>query len=44
MNLKYEFKNAWDFERKENTIEQIMQYSSNYMEFLSKSKTERLSV
>ncbi len=44
MNLKYEFKNAWDFERKENTIEQIMQYSRNYMEFLSKSKTERLSV
>lgn len=44
MNLKYEFKNAWDFERKENTIEQIMQYSRNYMELLSKSKTERLSV
>ena len=44
MNLKYEFENAWDFERKENTIEQIMQYSRNYMEFLSKSKTERLSV
>lgn len=44
MNLKHEFKNAWDVERKENAIEQVMQYSRNYMDFLSKSKTERISV
>ncbi|NMS89090.1 aminopeptidase [Clostridioides difficile] len=44
MNLKHEFKNAWDVERKENAIEQVMQYSRNYIDFLSKSKTERISV
>lgn len=44
MDLKHEFKNAWKIEKKENAIEQIMEYARNYMDFLSKSKTERLSV
>nr|UWI51143.1 aminopeptidase [Clostridioides difficile] len=44
MDLKHEFKNAWEIEKKENTIEQVMEYARNYMDFLSKSKTERLSV
>ncbi|MCC0649891.1 aminopeptidase [Clostridioides sp. ZZV15-6598] len=44
MDLKHEFKNAWEIEKKENAIEQIMEYARNYMDFLSKSKTERLSV
>lgn len=44
MDLKHEFKNAWEIEKKENAIEQVMEYARNYMDFLSKSKTERLSV
>ncbi|UWD48122.1 aminopeptidase [Clostridioides difficile] len=44
MDLKHEFKNAWEIEKKENAIEKIMEYARNYMDFLSKSKTERLSV
>ncbi|MCC0637355.1 MULTISPECIES: aminopeptidase [unclassified Clostridioides] len=44
MDLKHKFKNAWEIEKKENAIEQVMEYARNYMDFLSKSKTERLSV
>ncbi|MCC0678680.1 aminopeptidase [Clostridioides sp. ES-S-0005-03] len=44
MDLKHKFKNAWEIEKKENAIKQVMEYARNYMDFLSKSKTERLSV
>ncbi len=44
MDLKYEFKNAWKEAQKDNTIGEIMDYANGYMKFLSKAKTERVSV
>ncbi len=44
MKLKYEAKNAWEFEREKNNLENIMQYSKKYMQFLDNGKTERTSV
>ena len=44
MDLKHEFKNAWEEAQKNNTIGEIMDYANGYMKFLSKAKTERVSV
>lgn len=43
MELKHEFRNAWEVERKNNKIENVMAYSKEYMTFLDNGKTERTS-
>jgi len=43
MKLKHEFKNAWEVERKNNKLDEIMSYSKEYMNFLDNGKTERTS-
>ena len=43
MELKHEFKNAWDVIRENNSMENVMDYSKGYMNFLNKGKTERTS-
>ncbi|MGL5314644.1 MAG: aminopeptidase [Peptostreptococcaceae bacterium] len=43
MELKHEFKNAWEVERKNNKIDEVMSYSKEYMNFLDNGKTERTS-
>ena len=43
MRLKYEAKNAWEFERENNKLEDVMNYSKGYMHFLDVGKTERTS-
>ncbi|MGL4911353.1 MAG: aminopeptidase [Romboutsia sp.] len=43
MELKHEFKNAWEVERENNKIEEVMSYSKEYMNFLDHGKTERTS-
>ncbi|CEH33087.1 aminopeptidase [Romboutsia lituseburensis] len=43
MELKHEFRNAWEVERKNNQIENVMAYSKEYMTFLDNGKTERTS-
>lgn len=43
MELKHEFRNAWEVERKNNEIENVMAYSKEYMTFLDNGKTERTS-
>ena len=39
--LKREVKNAWEFEK--NNLEEVMNYSDEYMKFLDNGKTERTS-
>ncbi|SCH31729.1 MULTISPECIES: aminopeptidase [unclassified Romboutsia] len=41
MEIKYEAKNAWKIHTKNNTLEEVMNYSKGYIDFLNKSKTER---
>ena len=43
MKLKHEFKNAWEVERENNKLDEIMSYSKEYMNFLDNGKTERTS-
>jgi len=43
MKLKYEAVNAWEFERKNNKLDDVMNYSKGYMNFLDVGKTERTS-
>lgn len=43
MRLDYESKNAWEIERKNNKLDEVMNYSKNYMRFLDNGKTERTS-
>ena len=43
MKLKHEFKNAWEVERENNKLDEIMSYSKEYMNFLDSGKTERTS-
>ena len=43
MKLKYEAKNAWEFERENNALDSVMNYSKGYMNFLDAGKTERTS-
>ena len=43
MKLKYESKNAWEFERENNKLDDVMDYSKGYMHFLDVGKTERTS-
>ena len=33
MKLKYESKNAWEFERENNKLDDVMDYSKGYMHF-----------
>ncbi len=42
MNLKYEFENGWKVIKEMNNMENAMAYSKEYINFLNKSKTERL--
>ena len=42
MNLKYEFENGWKVIKEMNNMENAMSYSKEYIDFLNKSKTERL--
>ncbi len=42
MNLKYENVNGWKVIKKMNNIDNVMNYSKEYINFLNKSKTERL--
>ena len=42
MNLKYEFANGWKVIKEMNNMENVMEYSKEYIDFLNKSKTERL--
>ena len=44
MKLKYESRNAWKYERENNNINAVMEYSKGYMKFLDNAKTERTSV
>lgn len=41
MELKHEFKNAWEVERENNKLDEVMAYSKEYMNFLDNGKTER---
>ena len=43
MELKHEFKNAWEVERENNKLDDITSYSKGYMNFLDSGKTERTS-
>ena len=43
MKQKYEAKNAWEFERENNALDSVMNYSKGYMNFLDAGKTERTS-
>ena len=43
MQLKHEFKNAWEIERENNKLNEVMNYSKGYMNFLDNGKTERTS-
>ncbi|MGL5346054.1 MAG: aminopeptidase [Peptostreptococcaceae bacterium] len=43
MELKHNFKNAWEVERENNKIDEVMSYSKEYMNFLDRGKTERTS-
>ena len=40
MKLKYEAKNAWEFERANNNLDDVMNYSKEYMKFLDVGKTD----
>ena len=41
MDLKYKAKNAWKIHKDNNSLQEVMDYSKGYIEFLNKSKTER---
>ncbi|MBO3445713.1 aminopeptidase [Clostridium sp. CCUG 7971] len=43
MKLKHEFKNAWEVERENNKLNDIMSYANEYKLFLDNGKTERTS-
>ncbi|WP_042275780.1 aminopeptidase [[Clostridium] dakarense] len=43
MKLKHEFKNAWEVERENNKLDDIMSYANGYKLFLDNGKTERTS-
>lgn len=43
MNLKHEFRDAWKVESENNNIDEVMKYSTEYMNFLDNGKTERTS-
>ncbi len=43
MKLKYEAKNGWEVKEKMNNLENVMNYSKGYIDFLDDGKTERLS-
>ena len=42
MNLKHEFVNGWKVIKEMNNMENVMNYSKEYIDFLNKGKTERL--
>lgn len=42
MNLNYEFANGWKVIKEMNNMENAFEYSKEYIDFLNKSKTERL--
>ena len=42
MKLKHEYANAWDVIREMNNMDNVMEYSKEYIDFLNKGKTERL--
>lgn len=44
MELKHEFKNVWEEISKNGNIQEVLEYSKSYMDFLDKGKTERLSI
>lgn len=43
MKLNYDLQNAWEFERENNNIDEVMNYAKGYMNFLDNGKTERTS-
>ena len=43
MKLKHEFRDAWKVARENSTIQEVMSYSKEYMNFLDRGKTERAS-
>lgn len=44
MELKHEFKNVWEEISKNGNMQEVLEYSKSYMDFLDKGKTERLSI
>ena len=42
MNIKHEFANGWKIIKEMNNLENAMEYSKEYIDFLNKGKTERL--
>ena len=44
MKLNYELRNGWDIIRENNDLENVFNYSKEYMHFLDNGKTERLCV
>ncbi len=42
MNIKHEFANGWKIIKEMNNLENAMEYSKEYVDFLNKGKTERL--
>lgn len=43
MSLKHEFRDAWKVEKENNKLDEVMNYSKEYMTFLDNGKTERTS-
>lgn len=43
MNLRHEFKNAWNQINENKELDMVMDYADNYMKFLDAGKTERTS-
>ena len=43
MNLRHEFKNAWEQIKENKELDAVMNYSNEYMKFLDTGKTERTS-
>ena len=43
MNLKHEFRNAWNIIQENKQLDSVMDYAKGYMEFLDAGKTERTS-
>lgn len=43
MNLRHEFKNAWEQIKENKELDAVMNYSNEYMKFLDAGKTERTS-
>ncbi len=44
MKLNYELRNGWDVIRENNNVEDVFNYSKEYMKFLDNGKTERQCV